>query len=764
MVEEKPPPAPPPNVPPERKRPPDNSLIEPVILSPVSSTTENKNRRLIRFEFTTKKEKASRKNTNDEPLQTLIKKMLILVCNAVPTFEIHPIEDWPKNYTTVSSTVKTAPESEKHHTNHTEENTEKTKTKTPIITTPDALPTDRIGLDKYFQYTSEEHHPGEAKKIVVRLYSTTSKTVSEIRQAVTTEVLRNENMWLSESRFDTLRETSIGWVHKVHPDATNRDHFAFQLHEFLTVVVQKEAADADNADDFTLVTQTNKRPKPSSELSAVTPVQPTPTCPPFSVLSKRTGINLPTTDGTKGAYIFTDVLQIRCATVDSMQLQDIIAAACDNDRFQNQFIPYSLRATNPSLYTTAIQTQQAYISTSTVIRVDGFSTGGLDLPYQDDSEETFRKKIEDCKLFDRIDETITASRSKGRVLFLTDFARRAAAEAFLDVTLPQYFENKLRWDQKEILLLPGVAFPTMASNSQTQSDPVSLYTANLVNKLPPLSSVEFDSSNKAHSSSHTNAWKKKRNTIFFLDKPKTSPNNTRSSPNKATLTSDTSETGESTNTAPTLATQLSQTEALIDSKLAAFRTEIESSMESRLSKTIEQLVAPLAMQFEKLSNQIEQILMQNTQNQTPQYSTAALLHHHRNDDNISVHTQSPGRPFPPEHHHPIIYPPPQPRPPDPHHDHALPHQTLIFNESNPDPEFAAQHHSPYQQTNHVDQSMADHNLTMADLDQSVINRTMTDQQITAQEDATLDSHSPPIAPKGILRNTSDKAPSGGASK
>ena len=128
MEKEKPLPAPPPNPPTERKRPHDISLTEPVILSPPSSTTEHENHRLIRLEFYTRTQgKDQRNTTNNEPLQTLIKNALTHVYKTVPSFEVHPLEDWPKRYTTVSSTVKTAPGSEKHSSNHNEKITDKTK-------------------------------------------------------------------------------------------------------------------------------------------------------------------------------------------------------------------------------------------------------------------------------------------------------------------------------------------------------------------------------------------------------------------------------------------------------------------------------------------------------------------------------------------------------------------------------------------------------------------------------------------------------------
>jgi hypothetical protein len=54
---------------------------------------------------------------------------------------------------------------------------------------------------------------------------------------------------------------------------------------------------------------------------------------------------------------------------------------------------------------------------------------------------------------------------------------------------------------------------------------------------------------------------------------------------------------------------------------------------------------------------------------------------------------------------------------------------------------------------------------MTDPNQSIINHTMTEPNTTLPLDVLPDILlSPPAAPKGILKNTSDQAPSGGASK
>jgi hypothetical protein len=66
-------------------------------------------------------------------------------------------------------------------------------------------------------------------------------------------------MWLNESNFDTLRESTIGWFIRVNPNATKRDHYTSQLHEFLAT----HSTFADAADVFTPVTPNNKRSKSS---------------------------------------------------------------------------------------------------------------------------------------------------------------------------------------------------------------------------------------------------------------------------------------------------------------------------------------------------------------------------------------------------------------------------------------------------------------------------------------------------------------------
>jgi hypothetical protein len=772
MANEKPPPVPPPNLLTESKRPPDISTTETVILSPASSTTEPSNRLLIRLEFALRRiGKSPHDTTNNEPLPTLIKKALDPIFATNEDLEIHPIDDWPKHLTTVTSNVKTAPETVPHNNHNTEKTTNKNK-KIPIITTPASLPTDRIGIDKYFQYTPDEHHPGEAKKVVVRLYITTSKTVADLKQDVTTDFLQQNNMWLTESRFDTLRESTIGWLHKVHPDATNRDHYSRQLQTFLTDHSTYSNSD-DSDDEFTSATLNNKRSKPSSEASDDTPVKPTPTCPPFSILSKSTGFNLPTKDKKKGDYISTEVLQIRCATVDAVRLQDILADACFKQQFRDSFIPYSLKTSNPSGYAGYIKAQQKFLENTTAIKVDGFSTGGLDLEIDtDEGKTTLRSKIDGSGLFLRVDETITAFRSKGRALFVTDSERLARAEEFLDTNLPEWFGN-LGWEQRDLLLLPGLEpYPTRVSKNRRQTSVVEVYNKLLSDQIPP--TVEFENSTSALPPSNPNPWKRKaHNPVYFHDKPK-SFSNTRSNPNKTTSTSDTSVAGESTNTTPTLATQLSQTEALVDSKLAIFKTELESSIESKIASTIDKVFAPLLKQLVIFSDLIAQSNVQNQAHaaqsmhtQMLPHSTAALPYYQQHDA-ISVHSQSPGRPLPPtEHHHPghpSTYQQQQTYPPETHYGHAPPpHSNRLIDydpDSNPDPDFLAQHQHPHQ--SYVDLSMADPN-------QSVINHTMTDPNQSAIDhtmtaDASIELPSPPVAPKGILRNTSDQPKSGGASK
>jgi hypothetical protein len=795
MVKEKPPTAPPPIPLAERKRSPDSSPTKTVILSPESFKTETKNLSLIRLEFTTRKFKT---DVNNDPLHKLVQKLVTRLFITDPTLEIYPLVDWPEQYTTVSSTVKTAPETDKHNTNHNEKTHENNKEKSPTITTAATLPADRISFDKYFQYISSEHHPGESKKIVVRMYCAGKKSLSEHKNDSTLDFLFENHMWINASHYDTIRESTIGWLLHVHPDATNRKHYTSQLYDFLNEVVQSDPTCGSSEAAFTTVTPKTKRSKPS-ESSA--PAKTTPTCPPFYLVAKRTGTMRPPTKDKKAEYVQTKVLQIRCETIHAVELQNILSALCDSNQLTDTFIPHSLKETDPSLYLTAIQAQEIFLSNATAIRVDGFSTGGLDLPYETD-DTTLRSMIMKSGLFFRIDETVQTARSEGRVLFVTDHARLAQAEEFCDTTLPAYFQKSLTWEQKELLLLPEKAHPIRASNRRTQSATVASYLTKLSSTIPRLVTVEFDSSAQAppSSKSNTNAWTKKRNPVFFHEKQ------TRSRPNKTISTSDTS-VAESTNTAPTLATQLSHTEALIDSKLAAFRTEITDAFSVKLDAAFERLVAPLMQKFDQVLAQSSLVQAAPPTQQTPMPLNTAvppLNHHHQHashdpryasnaPDNISVHSQSPGRHLPSQGYrylnHPNTYQQSPPYHIDPQQGHHAPNYDP-YDASHQHPEFAAQqqpyyyppqnHANDYTQhlnaasssftANHADLSMAEPQHTMTDPNQSVINHTMTDpnntttDQNTTNDPLPVSPRSPPAAPKGILKTTSDKAPSGGASK
>jgi hypothetical protein len=434
--------------------------------------------------------------------------------------------------------------------------------------------------------------------------SSFGKKLTELKTPATLDFLRENYMWVNASHFDTLHESTIGWFQGVHPDATNRNDYQSQLHDFLTAVVQSDPEIGTEAAAFMPVTPNTKRTKHSSESSAVPPVKPTPMCPPFTILARNTGTMCPTAEGKKAVYLPTKVIQIRCETVHAERLQNILAATCDKGQLHNPFIPHSLKASSPKLYCIAIRAQNVFLDSSTVIRVDGFSKGSLDLPFDETAADTtLRSMIGKSGLFSRVDETVTSFRSEGRALFVTDYARLAKAEEFLDNTLKAYFDS-LTWEQKEILLLPEAAYPTRVLTRKPQSDTIASYLTKLSSTLPPLATVEFDSSAHAPpellSKSNTNAWTQKSNPIFFHEKPKTR-SKTRSSPSKTILTSDASSIAESTNTAPTLATQLSHTEALMDRKLATFRTEMESTFTSQLNDTFDRLVAPLIQKFDTLT-------------------------------------------------------------------------------------------------------------------------------------------------------------------
>jgi hypothetical protein len=757
------PPAPPPVPPIESKSPSDNSLNETVLLSPASSTPDNKKSSLIRLEFSTRKKG---KDINTEAFPKLVTKLVTAIYAADPTLEIHPIKEWPTEYTAVPSTVKTAPNTEEKNANNKNKTNEK-QNKNNTITTPETLPTDRVGMDDYFEYSPDEHHPDESKKIVVRFYSTASKTVTELRTAVTTEFLTENGMWFLETRFETLRESTIGWILKVHPTTTNRDHYTSQLHAFLT---EHCTAPINDDANFTPVTKKKRMDENSTATTKVT----TAKCPPFRLLSKSTGYNRPTKDDKKGEWISTDVLQIRCATVDSERLQNILSSACDKAIITDQFIPYSLRKTNITGYMSVIQAQKDFLSNAVIFRVEGFAEGGLDLPFKDGSNETLRSNISNTCLFYRVDETISSHRSEGRALFQTDQARRAKAEEFLDITLPDFMEN-LSWEEKAIVLLPGASTTTRVANRRIQSDTVSSYVKNLVDKLPP---YDFTT---APTPSTTNVWKKKRNSIIhFQDKRPDTFKKPRSPPSNTTTTSDTS-VSESINTVPTLATQLSQTEALMDAKLAKFKEDMEAKINHAMEKgfadivtafgkMVQQSKAPpqtdtvdeMKVDLASLKNDVRQMTQLLKQQH---YSHAPMSPSNRHTDHVSVHSQSvhsqsPHQGFPPQpqhyygqQHQQYHY---QQYPSNDSHQNYTTHPPLMF----PDNETHANRLAPHEAFG--DLSMADPNTTTNDL--SMINRTMTDQNTDLPADQLLGGQSPILAPTGIQKSTSDNTQSGGVSK
>ena len=106
---------------------------------------------------------------------------------------------------------------------------------------------------------------------------------------------------------------------------------------------------------------------------------------------------------------------------------------------KDMFIPYSLKASNPALYLSAFQTQIQFLENAHVIRVDGFSRDGLDIPYKGDdgTKTTLRETIMTSQVFHRIDHTATP-KSEGRALFVVETTREEAKH-FIAVKLRHYF-------------------------------------------------------------------------------------------------------------------------------------------------------------------------------------------------------------------------------------------------------------------------------------------------------------------------------------
>jgi hypothetical protein len=507
-----------------------------------------------------------------------------------------------------------------------------------------------------------------------------------------------------------------------------------------------------------------------------------PTCPPFTLVAKHTGIMCPATQGKPPAYLSAHVLQIRCETVHATLLQNLLASIYTKVPFSDSFIPSSLIEIDPSLYLAAIQDQNTFVKSCSIICGDGFRPGALDLPH---ANTTLRTIIANSKLFFRVDETFSSFRSEGRAYFVTKYSHKAKAEAFIDNTLNAHIDS-LDWEQQDTLLLPDATYPARVSNHQPTSAMLTSYIPILSTTTHSRATVNFDISTQAPQSSQTTEWTQKQHPVSCHDTPKTPP--------KTRSTSDTSSVAESTHSASTLAalaSQIPDTEALIDSKLAIFRAELESSFTSELNYTFERLVAPLIHKLDTLSTQMDEILAQlskvsaapPTQTPMPLNTTVPPRNSHHNvtrdqpytsrqPDTVSAHNPSPGRPLPPQGPYlgsPITY---QHLPPcymDPYQSHAPPPNSAlpIYNRHDPHPGFAAPHQSKYYQTPAHDPNNATQHqsrpassiphftsftttnadVSMTDSHQSIMNYTLTDPYATLPDSP----RPPPTALTSILK-------------
>jgi hypothetical protein len=283
-------------------------------------------------------------NVNTDPLPILVKKLLPHLFATDPTFEIYPIDSWPKEYTAAS-----------FNANHPE-TTQQTKKKSPTLTTADTVPSDFTLFAKYFEYTLHERHPQQTKKTVVRFYSAGSKTMAELRNPATTAFLKANKMWVNSNNFVTLQESTIGWFRGAHPTTTNRNVYQRNLQDLLASAIQDQPEFGSIA-ATTPDTPNNKRHQSaaSSAVPLVATLIQTPTCPPFCIVPQYIGMVCPATNGKPSEYLSAHVLQLRCETVHATLLQNMLARIWDRVRFPDEFIPFSMQEENPPRYLAAIQ-------------------------------------------------------------------------------------------------------------------------------------------------------------------------------------------------------------------------------------------------------------------------------------------------------------------------------------------------------------------------------------------------------------------------
>ena len=281
---------------------------------------------MLRLELSQKKDK---KPVNREPLPRLVKRALARLHQEDEYLRIIPKCDWPREYTPLNYDGKKR-----------------------LQIDGNKVPTDPKSFDGYFEYSNNEVHPYETRKIVVRCRVKTTKAFKDLKSAQVRQYLEARAQYLNHSNFRSLEEATVGFYSELHTKFANFIDLEFELRKKMqkpTKRINEEEDQEGNA---------GKTMNDSEESDLYVPA--------FTVGFRKiiTGLGENTCS--------TFAVAIRCEATHKQELNAILQ---ETSIHCGTYCPYSV--TKHAKVERAVKLQTRFMENTKMIKLLGFTYKGL---------------------------------------------------------------------------------------------------------------------------------------------------------------------------------------------------------------------------------------------------------------------------------------------------------------------------------------------------------------------------------------------------
>ena len=307
-------------------------------------------------------------------------------------------------------------------------------------------------------FTVKELSFRRSRKVLVHLNLTSQLHINRIKY--NTEVkdfIFKENIWIKTDRYNTMIESSPGFLTMIHPKLVNRESYAYEIMESILQVKEKEQSQKISQEENSLL---HKGPKEKIDTDQ--------TIPNFHL----------ETSVKKWGDIKTEVIRINCAKEDSENLKVLLSQASEQGAIQRgTFVPAGLHLMEgKEVVKRILSAHERLLDNTTSIPLWGVNPEEL-IPSKGTDKTSLREMIKTIEGVKSIEKTY--SRGSDKWLLVVDRNKEAEIKKKLTENMDKIYSSQT--GQKRIVTFGK----QVTSGGKTKQNTVGTYAEILMRKFLP---------------------------------------------------------------------------------------------------------------------------------------------------------------------------------------------------------------------------------------------------------------------------------------